>query len=457
MAANPPLMPVLETLSKASLYVGDLDPEATEKDLAEAFSKIGQLASVRLCRDRVSHKSLRYAYVNFFSPFDAAKALDCLNHTEIKGKPMRIMWCQRDSLTRKSGMANLFIKNLDPSVTSAKLHDIFCKFGTILSCKVAEENGKCKGFGYVQFDPEDSSMAALSLNGTILDGKKLHVSKFVKKSERKDAQEESKFTNLYVKNLGEDVTENLLQDKFSEFGKVSEVVIVRDAEGKSRGCGFVIFNSHEEAKKAMEALNGTLLGLKKLSVGKAQKDHHTEKSKASNLYVKNLDASIDDKKLQDHFSAYGEITSAKVMRYDNGFSKGFGFVCFSTPEEAKKALNALQGTILLGKYLYVAIAQGKEERRMILQAYYAQQAMKSFYSYYSNMLVPQLRAPHCNFPVYHPKKAVSHTNSSCPTVYPSAEKSYSGNFLTFVRKSYGFFYCELYFLLQFYTFLIFSS
>lgn len=67
------------------------------------------------------------------------------------------------------------------------------------------------------------------------------------------------------------------------------------------------------------------------------------KEKASNLYVKNLDASVDDDKLQEHFSSCGQITSAKVMRHDSGLSKGFGFVCFSTSEEAQKALTTLNG------------------------------------------------------------------------------------------------------------------
>ena len=101
-------------------------------------------------------------------------------------------------------------------------------------------------------------------------------------------------------------------------------------------------------------------GSKKLFVGKAQKkeeraeilrleheeklvNHQAEKSKSSNLYVKNLNIMIDDKKLREHFSAFGEVTSAKVMRHDNGISKGFGFVSFSTPEGATKALETLNG------------------------------------------------------------------------------------------------------------------
>lgn len=72
-------------------------------------------------------------------------------------------------------------------------------------------------------------------------------------------------------------------------------------------------------------------------------NYHNEKSYDSNLYVKNLHPSISDKELEEHFGYFGKVTSAKVMRCDNGTSKGFGFVNFSTPEEANRALGALNG------------------------------------------------------------------------------------------------------------------
>lgn len=98
----------------------------------------------------------------------------CLNQTNLKGKAMRIMWCQRDSLKRKSGIGNLFVKNLDSSISGSFLLSLFCPFGTVLSCKVAEEDGKSKGFGFVQFDSEDSAVAArAALHNSLLRGKKL--------------------------------------------------------------------------------------------------------------------------------------------------------------------------------------------------------------------------------------------------------------------------------------------
>lgn len=110
-------------------------------------------------------------------PFStASKALACLNYSKLKGKPMRIMWCQRDPSRRKAGNANLFVKNLNPSISSARLQSIFCQYGNILSCKVAEDNGLSKGFGFVQFESEESAMNALrALHDTMLEGKKMYA------------------------------------------------------------------------------------------------------------------------------------------------------------------------------------------------------------------------------------------------------------------------------------------
>lgn len=90
-----------------------------------------------------------------------------------------------------------------------------------------------------------------------------------------------------------------------------------------------------------------------------------------NLYIKNLDDTIDDEKLRKEFSPFGAITSAKVMLED-GRSKGFGFVCFSSPEEATKAVTEMNGRIVGSKPLYVALAQRKEERKAHLTNQYMQ-------------------------------------------------------------------------------------
>lgn len=103
----------------ASLYVGDLDPAVSESALFELFSQQGPVVTIRVCRDLVTRRSLGYAYVNFATPADAAKAIEELNgNTTLNGNsaPIRVTFSQRDPSLRKSGLGNVYIKGLDRSI-----------------------------------------------------------------------------------------------------------------------------------------------------------------------------------------------------------------------------------------------------------------------------------------------------------------------------------------------------
>lgn len=96
-----------------------------------------------------------------------------------------------------------------------------------------------------------------------------------------------------------------------------------------------------------------------------------------NLYVKNLDDAIDEEKLREEFSVFGVITSCKIMVDEKtGISKGFGFVCFSNPDEATKAVTEMNGRLLNQKPLYVALAQRKDARRQQLAAQIQQRNLR---------------------------------------------------------------------------------
>ena len=101
----------------ASLYVGDLHPEVTEVMLLEVFNEVGPVASIRVCRDAVTRRSLGYAYVNFHNFVDAERALEIKNFTMVKGKAMRITRPQRDPAGRESGENTVFAKHLARAIS----------------------------------------------------------------------------------------------------------------------------------------------------------------------------------------------------------------------------------------------------------------------------------------------------------------------------------------------------
>ncbi len=70
------------------------------------------------------------------------------------------------------------------------------------------------------------------------------------------ALEPGKFCNVYVRNLGSEVTEATLADAFGEFGPISSTVVMRNAAGKSRGFGFVNFEQAADAANAVANMDG---------------------------------------------------------------------------------------------------------------------------------------------------------------------------------------------------------
>jgi polyadenylate-binding protein len=437
-----------------------LAPDVNESLLYEIFSAVGPVASIRVCRDAVTRRSLGYAYVNFHQVPDAERALDTMNFSMIKGKPCRIMWSQRDPSLRRSNVGNIFVKNLHESIDNKQLYDTFSLFGNILSCKVVTDpaTGASKGYGYVHYETAEAATAAIEkLDGMLIDGQEVQVGHFMRRNDRPDV---NSWTNCYVKNIPYEWDDARLFEEFSKFGEVLSAAVAKGTRKKSGpvappkkpsadaendknkfdasapptadeenkedskdpvekvedepqptptedghiegvgnqtlGYGFVNYAEHEGAEAAVEALNGkefkTVLDGEEITqpmyVGRAQKKAERErelrakfeaekmdrisKFQGVNLYVKNLDDSVTDDVLRDEFSPMGTITSARVMKdVKDGRSRGFGFVCFSTPEEATRAVNEMNGKLIANKPIFVALAQRREVRRAQLEAQHA--------------------------------------------------------------------------------------
>lgn len=169
-----------------------------------------------------------------------------------------------------------------------------------------------------------------------------------------------------------------------------------------QGFGFVCFRDTAAANAALAALHETPIpgatgpdgSEQLLYVARAQKREERLRMLAHNLdvmrverfkkwqgvnvYVRNLDESFTKEELVDEFAPYGTITSAKVAVDAAGNSRLFGFVCFSSAEEATRAIYGEHNKLVRGKPLYVALWQPKDLRRANLAAQLQRVAMGAF-------------------------------------------------------------------------------
>ena len=207
----------------------------------------------------------------------------------------------------------------------------------------------------------------------IFDSLNVEIEHFQKKNERMiNNNNENNNHKIYINNLPEKYTIAELNSLCKEYGNVLNANIFSDRIGQK--FGIVEFTNENEAKDAMSKLNEKIIEKddkkNKLSVQiyQTQFEHKQfllnqsmkmKETKAKcNLYIKNIPLTAKEEDLEKVFSKYGEITSIRIQKdkienKDNKdkielVSKGFGFISFDKPEEAKKALEEMDQKFLPG-------------------------------------------------------------------------------------------------------------
>ena len=197
---------------------------------------------------------------------------------------------------------------------------------------MTDDQSNSRGYGFVHFETNEAAEQAIkNVNNMLLNDKKVFVGRFMTRSQRNEAgaSTNKRFTNVFVKNFGDNFDDVKLKEMFEKYGEITSAVVAKAEEGKSKGHGFVNFKDAAAAEAAVREMNDTDFNGKKLFVGRFQKKFerastlrkiHEEKKQERNnkymginLYIKNLDDTIDDEKLKKEFAGFGTITSAKVI------------------------------------------------------------------------------------------------------------------------------------------------
>jgi len=153
--------------------------------------------------------------------------------------------------------SNVYVGNLPLNFTTESLMSLFSPFGFILRCKVGvNRTGKNAGYGFVQFDNDESASKAISaLDGYSIGENVVHVSVASGRSKRAPRPK----TNVYFSGLPHTFATSDLNAMCDRFGRIiGSRVLVNPVTNQSRGYGFVRFDTHENAIKAIASLNGTI-------------------------------------------------------------------------------------------------------------------------------------------------------------------------------------------------------
>ncbi|KAJ4891812.1 hypothetical protein Rs2_31560 [Raphanus sativus] len=178
----------------------------------------------------------------------------------------------------------LFVGNLPFDVDSAQLAQLFESAGNVEMVEVIYDKvtGRSRGFGFVTMSSvSEAEAAAQQFNGYELDGRQLRVNAGPPPPKREDSFSRgprSSFgggggsgNRVYVGNLSWGVDDMALESLFGEQGKVVEARVIYDRDsGRSKGFGFVTYNSAQEVQNAIQTLNGADLDGRQIRVSEAE-------------------------------------------------------------------------------------------------------------------------------------------------------------------------------------------
>lgn len=150
-------------------------------------------------------------------------------------------------------------------------------------------------------------------------------------------------------------------------------------QAKGFNYGFVEYDDPQSAERAMQTLNGRRVHQQEIRVNWAYQSNTTSKEDTSNhfhIFVGDLSNEVNDEVLLQAFSAFGNVSEARVMwDMKTGRSRGYGFVAFRDRAEAEKALSSMDGEWLGSRAIRCNWANQKGQPSYAQQQAMAQMGM----------------------------------------------------------------------------------
>ncbi|CAG8614896.1 4157_t:CDS:2, partial [Racocetra fulgida] len=347
--------------SQCDLFIKNLDDNISNSDIVNYFRRFGHIINARVMRDPNTNNSKGFAFVSYTSAEEADRAKSFMDGKILGSKQIIVRYHEPKNLRE---IKSTFIsENRVPST------DEFMQKGLSLP----------RNYSIQQSFTSSSPIVRSS--------------------------------DLFVKNLDVNISSSHFFNHFRQFGRIISARVMRDQDtNNSKGFGFVSYTSAEEADRAKSSMHNKMLGTKQIivrfyepkklreaalanqyncnptsisvySTNEFRQDLSLPRNyssqqpltlpspiiRSSDLFVKNLDVNISSSDLFNHFRRFGRIISARVMRDQVTYnSKGFGFVSYTSAEEADRAKSSMHNKMLGTKQIIVRFYEPKKLREAAL-------------------------------------------------------------------------------------------
>lgn len=407
------------------VYVGNLAWEVTWRDLKDHMKISGSEITRADVLANPDGRSKGCGIVEFATAEGAQRAL-LLNDTELLGRQIFVREDREDGSgggyytqqqpsgnapatnapapSYSSGGGNggaatqgcrVYVGNLSWDVAWQDLKDHMRDAGEVKFAEVMTgHDGRSKGCGIVEYStPEEAKEAISTLTDTELSGRMIFV--------REDREQTSEGgqggrgprpargggaaasgggngCSIYVGNLAYETSWQDLKDHMRQAGNVDQANVLENANGRSKGCGIVVYQNSRDAQRAIRELQNSVLHNRPIFIredrengggGRPQRNSNrggrggdrgntggNEGGAAGcQLFVNNLSYDTSWRELKDHFRECGDVERAEVIEGPGGKKRGFGTVRFFKAEDAASAIEQLNGVELQGRELEVRI------------------------------------------------------------------------------------------------------
>ncbi|KAM5163516.1 nucleolin [Mantella aurantiaca] len=346
-----------------SVFVANLNASKDYDELKDALREFFAKKNLPVQDVRIG-ASKRFGYVEFSSAEEVEQALK-LNGKKVLGFEMKVEKANTPAEKSKNAenkkerdARTLFVKNIPYSTTSDELQEIFENAKEIRL--PTAKDGTSKGIAYVEFGTEaEADKAIEEKQGAEVEGRAIFIDYTGEKSQNSGGRRggpggEAKV--LVVNNLSYNATEDSLQEVFE---KATSIRIPQNNQGRPKGFAFIEFPSVEDAKEALESCNNTDIEGRTIRLEYSQTGGAQASTQSKTLFVRGLSEDTTEETLKEAFD--GSINARIVTDRDTGASKGFGFVDFSTAEDAKAAKEAMEAGEIDGNKVTLDFAKPKGE------------------------------------------------------------------------------------------------
>ncbi|KAI1698487.1 RNA recognition motif domain-containing protein [Ditylenchus destructor] len=332
-----------------TLFVGNLSPKTTDESFRKHFSKYGQLTECEVKIDRQTGLSRGFGYVGYASQEELDNALNEQPHV-VDGVKVEI--------NNRSSNLDLMVESLPQNISEESLKkslwDFFSRYGQVRDCRFIK-NSAGRTTAFVSMSSRDEVDNALNSQPHCIDNKVVFVKHAGlrqrnltdianRRSSNSQIFDSRNFSThydpdcrVYVRGLLKSTTVDSLRDHFKQFAIVQNCHLFpnRARGGSSQQIGYVDFVTPQQAESVTKRAH--VIDGKEVSVTMDDRRHVGVKY---TIFVGGLSKQTSGETFHKHFSQFGDVFECSIARNDDGSSRGFGFVDYTSQKSVDSALKS---------------------------------------------------------------------------------------------------------------------